>query len=162
LWSGKGLPWAAGGSEILGRALLIWLPTAILIIVICLITSRREHNLAHYPQIRAEDWSGGLLAVSALGWMVYLVGYEIMFRGFLLFACYDAFGYWPAILINIAVYAVAHIPKGRMETLGSIPVGCIFCMVTLWQGYFWFALFTHITMALSNEWFSLYYRKKQA
>ncbi len=157
LFKGEGLPWAAGGDGIVSRALLLWLPTAIMIIALSFFISSGKSHLEQNPQIRAGNWDTGLLAVSALGWVVYLMGYEMLFRGFLLFACYNSFGYWPAILINILIYALAHIPKGRVELLGSMPVGFIFGIVTLWQGYFWYALLTHITMALSTEWFSLHY-----
>ena len=156
-FNGNGMPWAGTGNGALNRAFLLWIPTAVLAIGAGRFIARREYHQANHPQIRAGQWDAGLLAVSALGWVAYLIGYEIMFRGFLLFASFEAFGFWPAILINVIIYSLAHIPKGRIETLGSAPVGILLSLVTLWQGYLWYALFTHITMALSNEWLSLYY-----
>ena len=144
-------------TETLSKSLLVWLPAATLVIILAYLMTRREPMLARYPQIRTGEWDIGLITVSALSWIVYLAGYEMFFRGFLLFACYSSFGFWPAILINIILYMIAHIPKGSLETFGSIPLGFIFCYITLQIGSIWFALLTHITIALTNEWFSIYY-----
>lgn len=151
----EAISWA--DHETPGRSLLFWLPFAILTIASAIFIARSDSNLARYPQIRSQEWNYGLLIISALSWVAYLTAYEILFRGYLLFACYNSFGFWPALMINLVIYSLAHIPKGKTETLGSIPVGLIFCIMTLWLGSIWFALLTHITMALSNEWLSLYY-----
>ena len=144
----------------LNRSLLFWLPVATLAVGLAYLLARGGSNLSRYPQIRAREWDIRLILLSALSWMVYITGYELMFRGVLLFACYASFGFWPAILINILLYALAHIPKGSLETFGSIPAGFVFCFMTLHLGSIWFALLTHITIALSYEWFSLYFNRE--
>ena len=144
-------------TETLFQSLLVWIPTSALVIILAYFMTRRKSFLARYPQIRAGEWDIGLISLSALSWIVYLAGYEMFFRGFLLFACYSSFGFWPAIFINIVLYMLAHIPKGSLETFGSIPLGFFFCYITLQIGSIWFALFTHITIALANEWFSIYH-----
>ena len=148
------------GTDNMGRSLLFWIPAAIIIPILSYFIAGSKSNLSQYPQIRKGDWDASLLVLSATSWIVYLLGYEILFRGFLLFSCYASFGFWPAIIINIIIYSLAHIPKGRRETLGSVPVGLLFCLVSLHLGSIWFALLTHITMALTNEWFSIYYHNE--
>ena len=147
-------------TESLNRSLLFWIPAATMILALAYYLARQETNLNRYPQIRAREWDSWLIGLSSLSWLTYLAGYEFFFRGFLLFACYASFGFWPAILINIVLYTIAHIPKGSLETFGSIPVGFLFCFMTLHLGSIWFALMTHITMALANEWFSLYFNRE--
>lgn len=56
-----------------------------------------------------------------------------MFRGFLLFSCARVLGVWPAIAINTAIYALAHVPKGKTEGIGAV-VGILFCLITLESG----------------------------
>jgi membrane protease YdiL (CAAX protease family) len=111
-------------------------------------------NLAVYPQIRKGIWSIGLISLSALSWIVYLLSYEFLFRGFLFFASVRLLGLWPATALNIAIYALVHVPKGIKETVGAIPLGLILCYLTFRTGSIWIAVITHIVMALSNEWLS--------
>jgi membrane protease YdiL (CAAX protease family) len=135
--------------------LIVLLITAVIVILISWITSRSEENLATYPQIREKEWNISLLTVSALSWIAYLLAYEFMYRGFLLFACYHAFGTWPAIIINVSLYSLTHLVKNRREGVGAFFIGIILCMLVLYIGSLWVAFYVHVIMALSNEWFSI-------
>ena len=92
---------------------------------------------------------------NALGWAAYLFGYEILFRGILLFPLVAEFGVWPAIAVNIALYSSTHIPKGLDETIGAIPLGIVLCVLTLLTGTIWIAFFVHLAMALTNSFTAL-------
>ena len=126
-----------------------------IVIVMNLLNASQAANLAMYPQVREKEWSLKLLVASALTWILYLTGYEFLFRGFLLFAALPVMGLWPAIALNTAIYMLVHLPKGLKETLGAIPLGVILCYLTVQTGSIWIALMVHIVMALSNEWLSL-------
>jgi membrane protease YdiL (CAAX protease family) len=139
----------------MAKSIIWWIPAAILAVVINYYAARNKNHLAQYPQMRARQWNTGLITLSALSWTTYLAGYEFMFRGFLLFSCLESFGYWPAIIINISLYSLAHLPKGPTETIASVFFGFILCYISIELGSFWFALFLHISLALSNEWFSI-------
>jgi hypothetical protein len=139
----------------LAKSILYWIPLAVLCILLSYRFSRNERYLALYPQIRVSEWSVRLVAASAWSWIIYLVGYEFLLRGFLLFSCLGSFGMWPAILINICLYTLFHLHKGIIEAVGSLFVGFLFCYLAIFLGSFWIALFTHIIMALSNEWITL-------
>ena len=142
-------------TDFLVKSIIWWVPAALLVIVINYFASRNEYHLAQYPQIRAKQWNSGLITLSAISWITYLAGYEFMFRGFLLFSCLESFGFWPAIIINISLYSLVHLPKGSKETMGSIFFGFILSYSTIVLGSFWFAFMVHVTLALSNEWFSI-------
>jgi membrane protease YdiL (CAAX protease family) len=140
------------GANMLYYTLLL----AIIVVVINFFASKSPFNLERYPLIRVKHWNAKLLVFSSLGWIIYLIGYEFLFRGFLLFVCIDYFGIWPSVAINILVYSFAHIPQGFKETAGAIPFGLILCYFTILSGTIWAALILHIVLALSNEWFSIY------
>lgn len=142
-------------TENLAKSIIWWTPAALLVVVLNNFASRDLNHLSQYPQIRVSQWNSGLITLSALSWIAYLAGYEFLFRGFLLFSCLESFGYWPAIIINICLYSLSHLPKGYKETIGSIFLGFILSYVTLSLGSIWFALLVHITLALSGEWFSI-------
>lgn len=126
-----------------------------LILILGFYTARAPSNLKQYPQIRALAWTPGTLVVSSISWILFLVGYEFLFRGFVLYASLDIMEPVPAIALNAAVYAFAHFYKGPGETFGAIPAGILFCYLTLLTGNIWCAVILHSVMALSNEWFSL-------
>lgn len=120
-----------------------------------LLNARKKDNLRIYPQIRFKSWNFGLIFLSAITWMLYLLAYEFLFRGFFLFSCERAFGAWPAIAVNVAVYSFVHLPKGMKETISAIPFGFILCFLTLNTETIWAAYWIHVVLALSNEWISL-------
>jgi membrane protease YdiL (CAAX protease family) len=152
----------------LAESFIWWIPAALVLVILNYFMAQSKHHLEHYPQIRVREWNSGLLLLSALSWVTYLAGYEFMFRGFLLFSCLESFGYWPAIMINITLYSLVHLPQGYRETIGSIFFGFILGFVSIRLGSCWFAFLTHITLALSNEWLSIAFHpemdraKKQA
>lgn len=125
------------------------------ILIISYFKTQSPGNLASYPMIREKEWGRKLVFQNAISWIGYLVGYELMFRGILLFGLVPLLGVWPAIAVNAALYALAHIPKNVGETLGAIPLGIFFCLLTLHTGTVWIAMFVHFIIALSNSFFSL-------
>lgn len=138
----------------------LWFSLLVLVVIpLNMIQARKKSNLKAYPQIRIKDWNAGVLFKSAVTWMLYLLAYEFFFRGFLLFASIQMFGVPWAVVINVVLYALAHLPKGRLETIGAIPLGILLCLITIDTGSFWVAFAIHVVMALSNEWLSLYFSK---
>jgi membrane protease YdiL (CAAX protease family) len=135
--------------------LIVVIVTSLIIVPVSWITSRSPGNLATYPQIREKEWNISLLLLSAISWIAYLFAYEFMYRGFLLFSCYHAFGAWPAIIINTSLYSLTHLVKNKREGIGAFFIGIILCSLVLYIGSLWVAFYIHVIMALSNEWFSI-------
>lgn len=126
-----------------------------LLIIMNYFNCKKEDNLAMYPQIRVNEWNTQLLLLSAFSWTAYLLAYEFMFRGYFLFVSVEYLGVWPAIALNIAIYALVHVPKGIKEAIGALPLGIVLGIITIQTGNIWVAFFVHVVLALSNEWFSL-------
>jgi membrane protease YdiL (CAAX protease family) len=138
-----------------GTSLAWILGLAVIIIPMNFFNSKKEKNLAFYPNVREKEWTKAMVAKNAFTWVSYLFGYELMFRGLLLFATIPLLGEWPAIVLNAALYSLVHVPKNLEETIGAIPLGIILCLITITTGTIWVAFFVHITLALSNFFFSL-------
>lgn len=135
---------------------LIWLGLfAPLILLVNFFMAGKESNLQHYPQIRIKHWDTRSLIINFTTWLIYLFAYEAFFRGLLLFSLYYTFGIATAIVVNIILYALAHIPKGRKEMIGSVPFGLILCLITFHTGSFFAAFMIHGLMAISYELFSI-------
>jgi membrane protease YdiL (CAAX protease family) len=154
LWPGKSP--SDYGFEFTFQAPAPWWVWAVLmfIIVAGAKAAASPSNLSMYPQIRCRRWSPGMMAISNLTWLIFLFGYEFLFRGFLLFASLEIMDVWAAIALNTTLYAFAHLYKGPGETFGTIPFGILFCYLTLLTGNIWTALLVHSVLALSNEWWS--------
>ncbi len=130
---------------------------SLVVIPLAFISAKKPENLNNYPQIRAKTWTNKTMVINLLGWALYLFGYELLFRGTLFFPLVDSLGIWPAIAINIALYATTHIPKGLAETLGAIPLGFVLCLLTLESGTVWIAFFVHLALAWTNSLTALAY-----
>ncbi len=128
---------------------------SVIIVSINFFASKSKVNLKKYPLIKTKIWSVKLLIISFLGWVIYLLAYEFLFRGLLLFTCIQSFGIWPAIIINIVVYSLVHVPQGLNEAAGAVPFGIILCFITVLSGTIWPAFLLHVILAISNEWFSI-------
>lgn len=135
---------------------LVWtLGLSALVIPLAYFSAKKPKNLVNYPQIRAKLWSNKTVFINALGWFLYLFGYEFLFRGTLLFPLVDTLGIWPAIAINVALYSATHIPKGLDETIGAIPLGLVLCVLTVESGTIWIAFLVHVAMAWTNSFTAL-------
>ncbi|NJK83249.1 MAG: CPBP family intramembrane metalloprotease [Saprospiraceae bacterium] len=137
-------------------ATLYWIISLLLLIpMLTYRTAKQSDSLAMYPEIRLPQWNERLLLSSCFAWIAYFFAYELLYRGFLLFACLRAFDVWTAITINTAFYAITHVPKGMKEAIGAIPMGILLCGITISTGSIWLAFIAHTTLSLSNLWFSL-------
>lgn len=135
---------------------IVWtLGLCILVVPLAYFSAKKLKNLVNYPQIRAKVWDNKIVFINALGWALYLFGYEYLFRGTLLFPLVDSIGVWPAIAVNIALYSATHIPKGLDETIGAIPLGLVLCLLTLASGTIWIAFLVHVAMAWTNSFTAL-------
>ncbi|MCA9672379.1 MAG: CPBP family intramembrane metalloprotease [Myxococcales bacterium] len=116
------------------------------------IAARSPQQRALYPEIRARRWPPALVLASAGAWAIYLLGYELFFRGVLLMSLADRFGAWPALGITTALYVFAHLPKpNASETASCVLMGVIFGAMALVTGAMWAPFVVHLVIAVSSE-----------
>jgi membrane protease YdiL (CAAX protease family) len=121
-------------------------------------TLRRGGRFNRYPEIRIKHWKGSVLLVHVVFWFLYLFAYELLFRGTLLFILASVIGPWPAVGVNVALYTAVHVPKGRQEAVGALPLGFLLCLITLSTGSIVVAVLAHAAIAIANGLFALHYR----
>lgn len=142
-----------------GRTSGYWYILLILIIItltFSFYSSKSPLIRARSPELRLKDWYPKHVILSAGTWVLYLLGYEFLFRGVLWFLCAGAFGFWPALAVNLVLYSLVHLPQGVQMAVGAIPVGIIFCLLSHLTGSFLPAFIIHSFIAVSTEMFSLY------
>lgn len=119
--------------------------------------SKQQKSLAIYPQIRINNWTFRSVFIGLFGWVIYLLGYEILFRGFLLLPVSDILGFIPALTISSILYSATHLTNGIREAIGSLPLGLILGSVCLVTDSFWIGFFVHIVMSWTVFLSSIYW-----
>jgi membrane protease YdiL (CAAX protease family) len=110
-----------------------------------------------YPELRlpaavAAGSSQPRWRLAMIGaWLVYLVGYEALFRGLLLPLLTREFGLWPGIAVTTGLYVLAHLDRPTAESLAAIPAGFVMAAITLVTGSFLAALLLHWIISTINE-----------
>ena len=133
---------------------------ATILIQLGAINAKGKEHLAMYPQVRMDKWNFREYSTNILSWGLYLLGYEFLFRGILFLGLLPFVGLYPAVFINTILYAGAHLYKGKKETLGSIPLGIILCLITAQTETIWTAFAVHWIMASNNFIWSNYFTTK--
>lgn len=106
-------------------------------------------------QMKKVQWGSSLFALNLLGWSLYLIAYEFLFRGVLLFECYESIGFWPAIAVNITIYSAIHMVNGKEQALGALIFGAIACYLTLTRGTVLIPVFMHIALSGFSDYYSI-------
>jgi len=140
--------------------MLFWVPMlSVIAIVIAYINVKRSKKTI-YPQFKIEKWTAAYKWLTYSTWILYLIGYEFMFRGLLLFGLVEEFGKEPAIILNVVLYAFVHIPKGIKEVIGCFIMGPILCIIVLHTGNVFAPIIIHLSLCLANEYFSIHKQEK--
>ncbi|MBX2820260.1 MAG: CPBP family intramembrane metalloprotease [Rhodothermaceae bacterium] len=139
----------------------LWVCTVgVVLFCIPFFSARKDEMQAFYPQVRVSEWSVRLLALNALVWAVYLFAYEFLFRSFLLNSLLTSLDTVSAIVITTAISVSTHMPKGGIETFGTIPFSIMLCLAMIFTGSIWAGFIIHLVLALSNDYWALYFNPK--
>jgi len=134
--------WRLGLS--LGVALL-----AVMVPVV-LVAARFPAFAGHYPLARGATASVGLFALYELGYALYFVGWELVFRSFLLFGLYRRVGVL-AVYVQALPFALLHFGKPEAEAFGSIVAGVALGYLALRTRSFWWGALLHAAVAVTMD-----------
>lgn len=82
---------------------------------------------------------------------LFLIVYEIFFRGVMLFCMIEDFGIVIAVFINLFLYVFIHWHSEKKERYGSVLMGLVLCLISIYYQNVWPAIAIHLMLALSNE-----------
>jgi len=82
--------------------------------------------------------------------LIYFIGWEFIYRGYMLFGLYDRYGFAAILIANIP-FVVLHYSKPLPEALGSVIAGIALCVLALKTRSFWPCAFLHWVIAASME-----------
>ncbi len=115
------------------------------------IVSASPSFAAHYPhcgQVRT-DWT--LFIIYEFCFILYMVGWEFIWRGYMLFGLKDKLGDAPAILIQTLPFVILHFGKPPLETFGSIIAGIALGILALRTRTFIYCALIHWLVMFSID-----------
>ena len=89
----------------------------------------------------------------ALGYLVYYVGFEFFFRGFLLLGLQERLGARRANLLQSVLAVIIHAGKPISEVAAAFPGSLVFGWLTLRTGSIWYSVALHWLVGASLDWY---------
>lgn len=139
---------------------ILLIASLIVVTAVVLFFHHRGNPQRSTLQLKPAEWSTFMLMLNIFGWAVYLIAYEFLFRGVLLLECYEAFGFWPAVAVNVALYSAIHMVSGKDQTIGALIFGTIACYFTLTRGTLLIPVFMHLSLSILSDLYSIRVRHK--
>ena len=131
----------------------LWLPYILIFLIIAIpilyFTSDMSSVQGYYRSHRNFDL---LKYVLQMG--VYMLGWEFLFRGFMLFGLKEKFKEG-SIIIQMIPFVLLHFGKPEIETISTIFTGLLWGYICYRGKSFWPAYIMHIVVNISNKAFVL-------
>ncbi|MDH7514487.1 MAG: CPBP family intramembrane metalloprotease [Bacteroidota bacterium] len=107
-----------------------------------------------YPhaQIVKGDWR--LFLAYEAGFIFYFIGWEYLWRGFVLFGLEKHLGGGPSVLIQMLPFVILHSGKPVLETLGAVVAGIALGALALRTRSYWYGVLTHWSVMLTIDLFT--------
>jgi uncharacterized protein len=137
------------GLAISGGFLAIMIP-------VVLVASRFQAFHDEYPLCKEALGSRATFFTYEVGYALYFIAWEFLFRGYLLQGLKHRLGGGMAVLMQTLPFALMHSGKPEAEAYGSIVAGLALGVLALQTGSFWYGAGIHgviaVTMDLVSAW----------
>lgn len=132
------------------KALLVLAPVMVLL---AYPSARQAPFLAEYPWNPGACGSAAAFLGHAAAYLVYYVGFEILFRGLVQNGLRDSLGDWTAILVQTGLSTLMHIGKPAGEIYGAILGGVAFGFVALRSRSVLYVILIHWVLGVALDLF---------
>ena len=131
----------------------VWIPYVVIFLVIAVpilyLTSDMSSVQVYYRTHRNSEFLTYVWQMA-----VYMLGWEFLFRGFMLFGLKDKFKEG-SILIQMIPFVLLHFGKPEIETISTIFTGILWGYICYRGKSFWPAYIMHMVVNISNKAFVL-------
>lgn len=131
---------------------MLLVPIGIILLLTALVPDSKPpvfHSV--YPAIPAVKNSLPLFFLNTFFLIFYYAGFEIFYRGFILFGLKDKFGAIPAILIQAIPSVLIHIHKPDGEIFGALVAEVFFGYLALKTESIYYGFFIHLFIGIGIE-----------
>ena len=132
------------------KALLLLLPV---MVALTYPNARVPGFMAEYPFDRGAGSSSAAFISHAGTYLLYYMGWEFFFRGFMLFGLRGALGDWNAIQVQTLASCLIHIGKPAGEIYGAIVAGLLWGFIVFRTRSLWAVLVMHWALGVSLDFF---------
>jgi membrane protease YdiL (CAAX protease family) len=130
------------------RTLALSVLGAPLFVIAAYLGSENAEIAAVFPINPHAGQSPGMFALHAATYLLFYIGWETFFRGFLLFGLRDSLGDVNAVLIQVLASSLLHIGSPASETFGAIIAGIAWAMCALYSRSILPSLIQHSTLGI--------------
>ncbi len=148
---GRGLAEAGlrvGDGRFGGKSLVVAVALAV---PLAFLSAGQADFQAEYPLSRLAAADGGRFAAYEVALLLYYVGWEFLFRGFLLFGLRDRIGDFGAIAVQTFPSALLHIGKPAGELWASVAAGFLLGAWALKTRSVLYVLVFHYALGVLND-----------
>ena len=130
---------------------LSWFLSFISLIALVVISVLRVNRKIHIPHKNIHILSGKFIGQYFFVRILFLVAYELFFRGMLLFDCIKWFGIFQAITLTTLLTVLLHAFSNKKEMWACIPYGIISCCCCISIQAVWPAIILHLALSITYE-----------
>jgi membrane protease YdiL (CAAX protease family) len=109
-----------------------------------------------YPLNKSAGSSPGIFALHACTYLLFYVGWEFHFRGFLQFGLRDKLGAANALLVQVMASSLLHIGRSGMEAYAAILGGILWGVIAYRTRSLLSGLLQHFLLGIALDWFLCY------
>jgi len=132
-------------------AVLITLLGVLAVTPLTFFGSRDPRLAAIYPQAQNAAESTFLFWQSSFFYLLYYVGYEFCFRGFLYMGIREDVGDWQALGVSLLATVLLHVTQPQTETIMAIVAGVVFPLLTRRFRSIWPCVLIHAYTGISLD-----------
>ena len=121
----------------------------IMIILVWIVSSTPEFA-EKYPHLTSAKSNWNTLLIYEFGMLVYMIAWEFIWRGFMLFGLEKKFGYY-AVLMQMIPFVILHNGKPFLETFGAIFGGIALGVLALRTRSIYYCIIIHIGVMYSID-----------
>jgi membrane protease YdiL (CAAX protease family) len=108
---------------------------------------------AHYPINPIAGKSPAMFAIHAATYLLFYIGWEFHFRGFLQVGIRDRIGEVNALLVQVLASGLLHIGRPASETFASLLAGLLWGVLAIRTRSLLPGLLQHYLLGISLDWF---------
>ena len=103
-----------------------------------------------YPHLSSARESWTIFLIYELSLLVYMIAWEFVWRGFMLFGVYEKFGFY-SIFIQMIPFVILHNGKPMLETFGAIVAGLALGILALRTRSIFYCVIAHMSVMFSID-----------
>lgn len=135
------------------RSMAVYAP---LMIAAAYVASHNAAIAAAYPINRSAGASPAMFGLHALSYVLFYLGWEFYFRGFMQFGLAGSLGKVNAVLVQVMASVLVHIGKPTIEIYAAIAAGILWGVLAFRTRSLLSGLVQHYLLGLAVDWFLVF------